>query len=81
MTKSEKILTCKDEIKSFLGNISDYAFDKYVRAGMPARCTGKGGDWIAHTSNIEKWFEAYTRINMRASLDEDAEEKKVRRQR
>ncbi|MBW2345623.1 MAG: hypothetical protein JRF53_16810 [Deltaproteobacteria bacterium] len=64
--KSEKILTCKEEIKTFLGNVSDYMFDKYIKAGMPARCTGK--EWIAYTGNIEKWFEAYTRVKMPNAL-------------
>jgi len=69
--KSEKILTCKEEIKTFLGGISDYTFTEYIKSGMPARCTGKGGVWVAHTNNIEKWFEAYTRVNMKKMFEEE----------
>ena len=70
--KSEKILTCKEEIKTFLGNISDYMFAKYIKLGMPARYDGR--EWIAHTNNIEKWFESYTRISMKTAV-EDVPEK------
>ena len=65
--KSEKILTCKEEIKPFLGNISDYMFRKYISLGMPARYDGR--EWIAHTVNIDKWFEIYTRVNMKKALE------------
>lgn len=64
--KSEKILTCKEEIKTFLGNVSDYMFRKYIKDGMPARFVGR--DWIAHGANIEKWFEVYTRVSMKNAL-------------
>lgn len=63
--KSCKILSCKEDIKEYLGNISDHTFRKYVRLGMPARYDG---GWIAHTENLDNWFLAYTRISMRKAL-------------
>jgi hypothetical protein len=37
MVKSCKILSSKDEIKIYLGNVTDYMFRKYVERGLPAR--------------------------------------------
>jgi len=62
--KSCKILSCKEEIKEYLGNISDHMFTKYVRLGMPARYD-HGAGWFAHTENLEKWWQAYTAISMK----------------
>lgn len=66
--KSDKILTCKEEIKEFLGNITDYMFRKYISLGMPARYDGR--EWIAHAANIEKWFEAYTKVSMKKVFED-----------
>ena len=66
--KSKKILTCKEDIKTYMGNISDYMFRKYISLGMPCRYEGR--DWIAHADNIERWYMAYTGISMRKSLKE-----------
>lgn len=67
--KSQKILTSKEEIKTFCGNISDYTFKKYIRMGMPARLE-EGGSWWAHTDNIEEWFRRYTLVSMRNASEE-----------
>ncbi len=57
-----KILQTKEEIKTYLNNISDYQFKKYIEKGMPARF--EDGRWIAHTDNLDEFFRAYTRISM-----------------
>ena len=64
-----KILSCKEEIKEYLGNISDYMFRKYVKRGMPARCEGR--EWIAYSDNLDEWYKQYTRISMKNAIDEE----------
>lgn len=55
---SLKILKNKDEIKAYLGNISNYAFRKYIKMGMPA--IFEDGNWIAHADNIDEFFKKIT---------------------
>lgn len=62
--KSQKILSSKEEIKAYLGNISDHLFDKYIALGMPARYE-PGGFWLAHADNIDEFFMLYTRVTMK----------------
>lgn len=64
-----KLLASKDEIKTYLGNISDYMFRKYIEAGMPARF--EDSRWLAHAENIEEFFRSYTRVSMRKMPKED----------
>ena len=56
--KSAKLLTWKDEIREYLGNISNYMFRKYMSLGMPARFNGE--EWVAHTDNIDAWLKTYS---------------------
>lgn len=72
MHKSQKILTSKEEIKIYIGNISDYMFRKYIKRGMPARC--EDGRWTAHCENVEEWFKIYTKVSMKNAPDEMLEE-------
>lgn len=60
---SNKILTSKQEIMTYLGDCSDYLFKKYISLGMPARYADKR--WIAHVDNLEDWFKKYTFISMK----------------
>lgn len=62
-----KLLTSKDEIKTYLGNISDYLFKKYIEKGMPARY--EDNRWLAYTDNIDEFFKAYTKISMRKIIN------------
>jgi len=64
---SKKILTSKQEIKTFAGIGSDYLFKKFVERGLPARYEDKR--WVAHADNIEEWFRNYTRVSMRKILE------------
>lgn len=76
MPKSTKILSSKEEIKEYIGNISDYEFEKYRKAGMPMRYE-KGGGYIAHADNIDEFFRLYTRVSIRNNVqfsDEDSNE-------
>jgi len=63
-----KLLTSKEEIKTFLGNITDYMFKKYVERGMPARF--EDGRWFAHPDNIERWALQYTNVSMRKIINQ-----------
>jgi len=67
--KSCKILTSKEEIKEYLGNISNYLFKKYVERGLPARYEDRR--WVAHVDNLEEFMRAYTRVSMKQVPDED----------
>jgi hypothetical protein len=69
MTKSSKILSSKEEIKAYIGNISDYMFRKYIKKGLPARFED-GSGWWAHTDNVDEWFRVYTRVSMKNAPDE-----------
>ena len=60
---SKKILTSKQDIMNYVGNVSDHLFRKYVELGMPARY--EDNRWVAHADNIEDWFKRYTRVSMR----------------
>jgi|GEM_PF-7120729 hypothetical protein len=60
--RSDKILVSKEEIKVYLGNVSDRAFRRYVEQGMPARYDD-GAGWMAHTDNLDKFFQMYTGVN------------------
>ena len=64
-----KILTSKDEIKAYLGNLSDYLFKKYIERGMPARYEDRR--WIAHADNLDEFMKAYTRIQLKNMPEED----------
>lgn len=70
--KSTKILTSKDEIRAYLGGISNHLFTKYIKAGMPARF--EDNRWIAHTDNIEDWCRSYTRVSMKQVLNQIPDE-------
>ena len=61
--KNLKILTSKEEIKTYLGNITDYMFQKYIKLGMPARY--EDCRWLAHTDNIDEFFRIYTKVHMK----------------
>jgi hypothetical protein len=69
--KSDKILSSKDEIKEFLGNITDYMFKKYIERGLPARYEDRR--WSAHTDNLDDFMKAYTRISMKVMPEEEQE--------
>jgi hypothetical protein len=58
------ILDGKDEIKKFLGNVSDHKLKKFVAQGMPVRIDEEGR-WLAHCDNIEEFFRKYTRVDSR----------------
>ncbi len=62
-TQSPKLLTSKDEIKIYIGNVSDHLFKKYVAKGLPARY--EDNRWLAHTENIDEFFRLYTKVSMR----------------
>jgi hypothetical protein len=66
--KSENILTSKEEIKEYLGGVSNYLFNKYIKMGMPARF--EDNRWCAHTENIDNFFKAYTKVSMSKMLDQ-----------
>ena len=65
---SGKILKNKDEIKTYLGNISDYIFRKYIKMGMPARF--EDGNWIAFADNIDSFFQKITNVSFSKLVDE-----------
>lgn len=66
--KNENLLASKEEIKAYLGDITDYLFAKYIKLGMPARYEDKR--WIAHAENIDEFFKTYTRVSMRKIINE-----------
>lgn len=66
--QNSKLLTSKDEIKTYLGNISDYLFKKYIEKGMPARY--EDNRWLAYSENIDEFFKTYTRVSMRKIINE-----------
>lgn len=65
---SRKILKNKDEIKLYLGNISNYAFKKYIKMGMPARF--EDGNWIAYADNIDAFFQKITNVSCSRIIDQ-----------
>lgn len=65
---SGKILKNKDEIKIYLGNISNYAFRKYIKMGMPARF--EDGNWIAYADNIDAFFQKITNVSCSRIIDQ-----------
>ena len=70
--KSKKILTSKDEIKAYIGNVSDYLFKKYIKKGMPARF--EDGRWVAHAENLDEFFRKYTKVYMKNLPNESPQE-------
>ena len=66
--KSCKILTSKEEIKAYLGGVSNHLFAKYIKSGMPARY--EDNRWTAHTDNIDNFFMAYTKVSMCKVIDQ-----------
>ena len=72
---SQKILGSKEEIKTYVGNISDYTFKKYIESGLPARY--EDGRWIAHAENIDEFFKIYTRVSMKNKLPQIMQEEKL----
>lgn len=66
--RSNKILINKAAIKDYLGGVSDYTFEQYISAGMPARYDN-GRGWLAHTENIDEFFKSYTRVTMKNSKE------------
>jgi hypothetical protein len=66
--KSDKILSSKEEIKSYIGGISNHLFYKYIKCGLPARY--EDNRWTAHTENIDNFFRAYTMISMGKVIDQ-----------
>ena len=66
--QNSKLLTSKEEIKEYLGGISNYLFKKYIEKGMPARYEDK--HWLAHTDNIDEFLKTYTRVSMRKIINE-----------
>ena len=67
ITKSDRMLLSKDEIKMYLGGISNHTFRKYVEHGLPARYED-GGSWLAHADNIDEWFRIYTRVSAKGII-------------
>lgn len=69
---SSKMLTSKKEIQVYLGNVSDYMFKKYIKAGLPARYeeSGSTGRWCASTRNIDEWWDIYTGVNFAKFIDQ-----------
>ncbi|OPY78220.1 MAG: hypothetical protein A4E65_02374 [Syntrophorhabdus sp. PtaU1.Bin153] len=63
-----RMLTSKKEIMIYLGNVSEYMFKKYIKAGMPARY--EDGRWYASTRNIDEWWDIYTRVNFARYIDQ-----------
>lgn len=58
------MLDGKDEIRKFLGNVSDHKLKKFVAQGMPVRID-EDGRWLAHIDNLEEFFRRYTRVDSR----------------
>jgi len=67
--KSCKILTSKEEIKAYLGNLSDYLFKKYIERGMPARYEDRR--WVAHADNLDEFMKVYTRVQLKKMPEEE----------
>ena len=63
-----KLLKNKDEIKAYLGNISDYSFRKYIRMGMPALFID--ANWMAHIDNIDEFFRKHTNKTFKDLIDQ-----------
>lgn len=79
-TKSLKLLTDKEAIKTYIGIISgatctDYMFKKYIERGMPARY--EDNRWLAYSDNIDEFFRLYTRISMKRVPDEDKNDQEL----
>ena len=55
------LLDGKEEIKTYLKNISNERLNQFIRDGMPVRYK-QGGFMIAHKSNVEDWLIKYTRV-------------------
>ena len=43
---------------------------------MPARFE-EGSGWIAHTENIDKWFQAYTRVSMKKAINSEEQKEEI----
>jgi len=69
--KSCKLLSSKDEIKEYLGNLSDYLFNKYVDRGLPARYEDRR--WIAHADNLDDFMRVYTKVSMKNKKTDENE--------
>jgi len=73
--RSRKILRSKDDIKEYLGGISDHLFKKFIEAGMPARY--EDGRWMAHADNLDDFFKLYTRVSMKNKMSLLQEENQI----
>ncbi len=70
--KSCKLLTSKEEIKTYLGISSDGSFKKFIEKGMPALYEDR--HWMAHTDNIDEWMKGYTCRRMKNMPDDEEAE-------
>ena len=64
---SPRMLTCKKEIMQYCGNCSEYMFQKYIKAGMPARY--EDCRWTSSTKLIDDWWDVYNRVSMSKLID------------
>ena len=64
---NKKILTSRQEIIDYAG-ISKHLYLKFIRAGLPVLYID--GRCYAHTDNIDDFFKAITRSNMKDLPDE-----------
>ncbi len=72
---SRKILKNKDEIKAFLGGISDYKFNRFRKLEIngkkyPIPANKIDGQWVAYTDHIEKWWAIITYFDSSRIPDE-----------
>lgn len=62
-----KVLTSKQEIMDYL-KISNVSYRKFIRIGMPVLYLD--GRCYAHKDNLDDFFKAITRVNMKNAPDE-----------
>ena len=63
------LLDGREAVRKFLGGVSDYKLNKWIKAGMPILIDE--GRWLAHTENIEDFFKTYTRVDSRNKISID----------
>lgn len=74
---SQKILKSKEEIKAYLGGISEYMFQKYRKLKIKGKPSGMpmnliDGQWMAHADHIDEWFKKITFCDS-SQIDDEAE--------
>ena len=66
-----KYLIGKKAFREHLANSGDAQLDTFMSMGMPVLI--HNGKWYGHSDNIDEWFKAKTRKQVRVGQEKDQE--------